>query len=346
MDKDLNGYWAEPLEHIQEFVRAIARQASLRATWPALLVLTAAFLFAVAFIAQLIVEAFVEKLGFPLWLSFAGIGSLVYVVKVGMTISQRNAAMHANLSQHSRRLLPGVSIEDDGLIDQVRTQAEDMSVRQLPDIHVIISGVHSLDYAAFAPCGFVDRGRVAIHELVLNRYSPQNLTFLIRHELAHIKDRDGVVRAAIDVFRGAVDELGKGAMIYLFGGLAFVVIFVLLILSLTLILGQTTTEVAVAGVKISMPLIGGVAAVIAVINAVTAYSFWVCRWQEFKADAMAAAGLSPDQVRTGVELVQFLEGDAANLPQGSFLARLRWRMARTHPTPSQREERLRKAGYL
>ncbi|TNC98651.1 MAG: hypothetical protein FD119_122 [Stygiobacter sp.] len=219
-----------------------------------------------------------------------------------------------------------------------------MGIRKVPDVHLIEPGDHALAHAALAHAGFIDRGRVALHEVVVAECSAVDLRLIIRHELAHIKNRDGVVRAVVDVFKRAVDGIGKTALTYLFGFGGLLLFALAAFVGINLLFGQPVQQV-LSGAMGMWPLGAGIAGVVTAVAAVTAYVFWVYRRQEFNADLMAAIGIGRQHVEMGVHLIHGIEGDAAIPPKG-VLAAFRWRLLRTHPTPTEREERLRALGLL
>lgn len=272
------------------------------------------------------------------------VASTIYFSAVMSTVGGRKKAVLENLAKHSRRLISGEAPADDAIMSEVMAQAAEMSIRNVPDVHLIQPGDHVLAHAALAHAGFIDKGRVALHEFVVSECSAEDLRLIIRHELAHIKNRDGVVRAVVDVLKSAVDGIGKTILTYLFGFGGLLVFALAAFVCINLLFGQPVSQVLSGGLGM-LPLGAGIVGVITVVATVTAYVFWVYRRQEFNADLIAATGIGRQHVEMGVRLIHGIEGDAAIPPKG-VLAAFRWRLLRTHPTPTEREERLRNLGLL
>lgn len=345
VEQDPDSFWASPVEHVKEFFRALVRQSRLPSTWPALILLVVATFGTSILAVQIGVEAFFKvQTGLPFWITGLAILAALYFSAVVTLIGDRRKAILEDLERYSRKLVPGCAAADDAIIDEVMAQVTDMGIWRIPDIHIVQPGDHPLAYAAQAHAGFIDRGRVALHEFVVAECCAEDLRMIIRHELAHIKNRDGVVRAAVDVVKRVVDYCGQQLMTY-FIGLGGLFAFIITAFIGIGALSGAPLKQTLAGAAGMIPVGAGIASVSAVIIGVTSYVLWVYRRQEFNADRMAATGIGRQYVETGVRQLHLLEGDDAIPPKG-MMAALRWRLLRTHPTPTEREERLRKLGLL
>lgn len=317
------------LHVVREFLSALRHQARYKRNWPLLILIAVLLVPAPIFGLWLCIQGYLEAMfGLVLsvgsdlkWLQWWCGCSIGFLAVVAYVLSKRHGAIQTVLTETGRKIEPGVDPKENFLFGEVQEAANELGL-EAPPVFLFQPRPHDPIDSTCAYAGPLDSGQVAITESTWSLCTePGEIRMLVRHELAHIKHRDGFVDAILVAITFPCALLLMGAVL-LTACFTIPVFFGLFCYALAVASGNAVAVqstrmglYAVAANPFWLALIQISLGLLVVTALLEAYRCGVSRASERAADKFAIGSLDAESVRRGLELIRIEEGTYGDQPE-------------------------------
>lgn len=308
-------------QSIKDLWFAVREQARYKRSWPLLALILIFLVPSPVFGLWLGIRAYINAaFGFDLsfgaditWLKWWSSCSVALLVVVAFSLAKAQEAVRKVLEETGREILPGQDPREDILLAEVKAAADELGLEPPP---VFIYQPRPNDCIDFTGvfAGLLDAGQIAITKSTWSRCEESGeIRVLVRHELAHIKHRDGFVGTVLAAITLPFAWLLMAAVM-ITGFFSLPVVFAACWYILACIFGSPRTiqpaqiNLHTAVNPVWLLMVKGTLALLIVTALLEAYRCWGSRARERAADRFAVRSVGSRDVQRGLALIRLEEG--------------------------------------